>query len=86
MDYFYTPNNMRVVNPQNKTFSYAAIAFALVSLTIIAFLTIQGIFSALRGAGEIDDSLLQSSTPRINVEVLDRVYGSLSTKTVPALD
>ncbi len=77
---------MRVVNPNNKTFSYAITVFALLSLAIIVFLTTQGIFSALRKSTEIDDSLLQSSTPRINVDLLDNVFTTLSTKKVPALD
>ncbi len=77
---------MRVVNPQNKPFSYAVILFALISLTAIVFLTTQGIFSALRTSTEIDDALLQSSTPRINSELLDKVYSTLSTKKVPTLD
>jgi hypothetical protein len=55
-------------------------------LALIVFLTTQGIFSALRRASEIDDALLQSSTPRINVELLDKVYSTLSTKKAPPLD
>lgn len=77
---------MRVVNKQNKTFSYSVIAFALISLAMIVFFTTQGIFSALRRSTEIDDALLQSSTPRINVDLLNKVYSSLSTKKVPPLD
>lgn len=77
---------MRVVNSQNKAGSYVLVAFALISLTIIVFLTTQGIFSALRKSTEIDDALLQSSTPQINMELLNRVYSTLSTKKAPTLD
>lgn len=75
----------------NKNRSSNIVPF--LSLTVVLFVvamviafTASGIFSALRTANEIDEALLQSVTPRINQDQLDRAFRSITTREVPALD
>lgn len=77
---------MRTVTPKTRNTTLIFIALALILVAVIVFFTLQGIFSAMRKSTEIDDALLQSSTPTINTKLLDQVITNLSTKKVPALD
>lgn len=69
-----------------KTKEYLFWAIALLSLAIVIAYTARGIFTALKTASEIDESLLESAVPRLNVQELVKVHEKIYSKSTPGLD
>ena len=66
--------------------SIGGLGLVLLVIALLVAFTAQTIFSAFRVSNEVDESLLQSGTPRINQDKLDSVYSNLNTKVSPPLD
>lgn len=65
---------------------YAVLSLALLSLAFIVAITGRGVFASLKTASEVDDSALNSATPRIIELEYKKAIDSLSNKKAPALD
>ena len=75
-----------VNNNSQKVTSYVVFTLALLSLAVIIAFTSREIFSAMRTANEIDETILQSATPRINKDLLEKTFKSVTEKKSPGLD
>jgi len=63
---------------------YLLFGAVLLVLSILAIVTLKVVFSAYGVSGTIDQSLLEASSPRIDLELLDQTYGNIMVrKTVP---
>lgn len=58
----------------------------VIILAVIAIVSLRGIFSSLKVAGEIDESLLESSSPRIDKEKIELAIETVTSKEIKKLD
>ena len=58
----------------------------LILLAVLVIITLKGIFSALSIAGELDESLLGPSSPRVNKTAIDEALGSIKSRKFTPLD
>jgi hypothetical protein len=65
---------------------YGILSLAMLSLAIIIVLTARFVFSALKTANEVDDVILNASTPRIIEIDYRKAVDTLNSKSAPPLD
>ena len=65
---------------------YYTFGAVLVVLAVLVTISLRGIFSAVRLAGDIDESLLDSSLPRIDKEKVESALEAISTREIQKLD
>lgn len=65
---------------------YLSFAAILIVLAVMVIFTLRTAFSAVSVASEIDESLLQTQTPRINKDKLNEALEVLGTKEILPLD
>ena len=63
---------------------YFLFGTVLLILSIVVIVSLRGVFSALSTSSEIDEALLDTSLPRVNIEKVNDGLGSLSnTEPIP---
>lgn len=65
---------------------YPVFAGVLIALAVLVIITLRAIFSSLSIAGQVNEELLQASTPRINEPKLDSAIEAIRQKEITALD
>ncbi|OGM31644.1 hypothetical protein A2803_04415 [Candidatus Woesebacteria bacterium RIFCSPHIGHO2_01_FULL_44_21] len=61
-------------------------ALILIGLAVVVILSLRGVFGAISTAGEVDESLLKASTPRLNKGKIDEALKSLDEREFIPLD
>lgn len=65
---------------------YIAMVLILIGLAVVVTISLRGVFGAISTAGEVDESLLKTSTPRLNTGKIDEALNSLKEREFIPLD
>ena len=65
---------------------YYVFGAILLVLAVLAIVSLRGIFSSVRLAGDIEESLLDSSLPRIDKEKVEKALDAISSREIQKLD
>jgi hypothetical protein len=65
---------------------YASLITVLIVLSVFIIICLKGIFSAITISGQVDDSLLNKSAPRLDRVKIDQALDSVSNREFIPLD
>jgi hypothetical protein len=74
-----------IILPKNRKF-YGVLVGVFIALTAMVILALRGVFGAISLAGEVDEGLLGSTTPRLDRIKIDEALGSIKSREIPILD
>ena len=75
---------MRILSKINKF--YVAMALIMMVLAVLVAVSFRSIFANIGLAGEIDESLLTTDVPRLEVQKVDKALNTERDKSIPPLD
>lgn len=65
---------------------YIALIFILILLASLVTISLRGIFDAMSTAGQVDEELLSSTLPRVNIQKIDEALKLVNDKEFTPLD
>jgi hypothetical protein len=65
---------------------YISLIVVLALLALLAIISLRGVFSAISLASQVDDSLLNSTVPRVNTGKIDEAINSVGADDFVPLD
>lgn len=65
---------------------YVVMALVFIGLAVVVTISLRAVFGAIATAGEVDESLIKASTPRLDTAKIDDALNSLQAREFVPLD